>query len=48
MGHSVILVIGDDYEDQLDKFQRSDHADLQNRPWVTRDGLVSTSQRRMQ
>ncbi|MBS1198482.1 MAG: hypothetical protein H6R18_2267 [Proteobacteria bacterium] len=42
MGHTVILVIGDDYEDQLDKFQNSEHADPQNRHWVTCDVLVST------
>ena len=41
MGHLVVLVIGDDYEDQLDKFQNREHADPQNRHWVTYDGLVS-------
>lgn len=45
MGHLVILVIGDDYEDQLDKFQRSEYAEPQNRHWVTYDGLVSTRKR---
>jgi len=36
-----ILVIGDDYEDQLDKFQRSEHARPENRHWVMCDVLVT-------
>lgn len=39
MGSMGILVIGDDYEDQLDKFQNSSHAEPENRHWVISDEL---------
>ncbi len=41
MGGLAILVIGDDPDDQLEKFECSEYADPENRHWQTWDDLVS-------